>query len=46
MDMNKYHDQLHEYFNELTHEAVCEPHSNYYTTHKAVYELMNDNLLT
>ena len=25
--------------NELTHEAVCEPHSNYSTTHEAVHEL-------
>ena len=32
--------------NELTHEVVHEPHSNYNTTHKVVHELMNNNLLT
>ena len=30
----------------MTHEPVHDPHSNYNTTHEAVYELMNNNLLT
>ena len=30
----------------MTHEAAHEPHSNYNTTHKAVHELMNNNLHT
>ena len=30
----------------MTHELVCDPHSNYNTTHEAVHELMNNNLLT